>query len=120
MAAAPHATIACAVPPPVGDYRDVLPQAIDAKNRKRWDEAARLFQMSLSLWEPTPASNQFSGTFFEPYVPHYYLGVALMNLNNCQQALANWDLSEKDGAVLKTPNLYASLQQNRKHCQQRP
>ena len=103
--------------PPTGDYREVYRKAIDAKNRKRWDEAAGLFQASLAL-RGTDTGERINISGFgniEPYVPHYYLGLAFMNQNNCQQALSNWDLSEKDGAIQKT-SLYASLQENRKRC----
>ena len=53
----------------------------------------------------------------EPYVPHYYLGLSLKNLDNCKEALQAFDLSEKDGAIQKT-NLFKSLQQNRQECMQ--
>jgi hypothetical protein len=111
------ATAPVSASPNVGDYREVYRKAIDAKNRKRWDDAARLFQEALTL-RGTDTGERINISGFgniEPYVPHYYLGLAYLNLKNCQQALANWDLSEKDGAVQKT-SLFSALNAGRKQC----
>jgi len=51
----------------------------------------------------------------EPYVPHFYLGVAQMNLKDCQAAMVNWNISEKDGSIQKT-SLYGSLKDYRAQC----
>jgi hypothetical protein len=101
-----------------GDYREVYRKAIDAKNRKRWDEAAKLFQASLAL-RGTDTGERINISGFgniEPYVPHYYLGLAQFNLKNCSAAVTNFNMSEKDGAIQKTKDLYASLQQTRAMC----
>lgn len=103
--------------PTTGDYRETYRRAIDAKNRRQWNDAARLFQQSLAL-RGTDTGERISISGFgniEPYVPHYYLGLALMNLGDCSGALENWDLSEKDGAIQKT-NLHGALKQNRQKC----
>jgi hypothetical protein len=101
----------------VGDYREVYRRAINAKNRKQWKDAAGLFQQSLQL-RGTDTGERVSITGFgniEPYVPHYYLGLALMNLGDCSGALQNWELAERDGAIQRT-NLYRSLLDGRKTC----
>jgi hypothetical protein len=102
---------------PVGDYREVYRRAINAKNRKQWKDAAALFQQSLQL-RGTDTGERISITGFgniEPYVPHYYLGLALMNLSDCAGALQNWELAERDGAIQKT-GLYGSLRDGRRKC----
>src|SRR5205085_1992565 len=103
-----------------GDYRDAYRKGIEAKNRKRWSEAARLFQDALAARGiDTGERINISGFGnIEPYVPHYYLGLSLKNLDNCKEALQAFDLSEKDGAIQKT-SLFKSLQQNRQECLQR-
>jgi hypothetical protein len=109
------------VDPAVGtaDYRDLYRKGIDAKNRKRWADAARLFQDALAVRGiDTGERINISGFGnIEPYVPHYYLGLSLKNLDKCKDALQAFDLSEKDGAIQKT-NLFKSLQQNRQECLQ--
>ena len=102
---------------PAGDYREVYRRGINAKNRKQWKDAATLFEQALQL-RSTDTGERISITGFgniEPYVPHYYLGLALMNLNDCAGALRNWELAEQDGAIQKT-NLYDTLESGRKRC----
>jgi hypothetical protein len=98
-------------------YRDTYKRAIDAKNRRRWAEARTLFEEALS--QNSVESNErilISGFGnYEPYVPRYYLGLALSNLGDCQGALQNWQQSETDGAVQKT-NLYSNLRSERAKC----
>jgi len=101
----------------IGDYREVYRRAINAKNRRQWKDAATLFEQSLQL-RGFDTGERISITGFgniEPYVPHYYLGLALMNLSDCAGALESWELAERDGAIQKTP-LYGSLQDGRKKC----
>ena len=100
-----------------GDYREVYRRGINAKNRRQWKDAANLFQQALQL-RSTDTGERISITGFgniEPYVPHYYLGLALMNLNDCAGALRNWELAEQDGAIQKT-SLYETLESGRKKC----
>jgi hypothetical protein len=101
------------------DYRESYRKGIEAKNRKRWSEAVRLFQDALAVRGiDTGERINISGFGnIEPYVPHYYLGLSLKNLDNCKEALQAFELSEKDGAIQKT-NLFKSLQQSRQECMQ--
>ena len=101
-----------------GAYRNTYVRAIDAKDRKRWDQAAQLFQQSIELNATDTAERINISGFghFEPYLPKYYLGVSLQNLGRCADAVKAFDDSERDGAV-KNTNLYKSLQQNRQACQ---
>jgi hypothetical protein len=106
-----------ATPRPTGDYREVYRRGINAKNRKQWKDAATLFEQALQL-RSTDTGERISITGFgniEPYVPHYYLGLALMNLNDCAGALRNWERAEQDGAIQKT-NLYRDLEGGRRKC----
>ena len=113
----PAPTPSGATSKPAGDYREVYRRGINAKNRKQWKDAATLFEQALQL-RSTDTGERISITGFgniEPYVPHYYLGLALMNLNDCAGALRNWELAEQDGAIQKT-NLYEALEGGRKKC----
>lgn len=102
---------------PSGNYRDTYRKAVEAKNQKRWQEAASLFQTALQQngTESTERINISGFGNVEPYVPHYYLGLALKNLNDCPAALKQWEDSEHDNAIQKT-NLYKSLRENRDAC----
>ena len=104
-----------------GDYRETYRKAIDAKNRKRWDAAAQLFQTAVQQ-NGTDTGERISISGFgniEPYVPKYYLGLSLQNLGRCRDAVTAFDNSERDGAV-KSTNLYKSLVEGRTACQGKP
>jgi conflict system STAND superfamily ATPase len=98
-------------------YRDTYKRAIDAKNRRRWVEARKLFEEALSQNSVESTERILISGFgnYEPYVPRYYLGLALSNLGDCQGALENWQQSETNGAVKQT-NLYATLRSERAKC----
>jgi hypothetical protein len=81
------------------------------------EDAASYFRQALQL-RGTDTGERISISGFgniEPYVPHYYLGVALMNLGDCRGALDSWALAEKDGAIQKT-NLRDDLEGGKKKC----
>ena len=103
-----------------GDYRDSYRKAITATDRKRWKEAQGFLETSLAInAKDTAEQINISGAGnFEPYVPHFYLGLALssQSLNNCPEALKQFDLSEQDGAI-KNTRLYAKLKQQRAACE---
>lgn len=102
-------------------YKNTYVKAIDAKDRRRWDQAARLFEDAIAQnASDTGERINISGFgHFEPYVPKYYLGVSLQNLGRCQEAIRAFDDSERDGAV-KNTTLYKSLVQSRQACQGKP
>jgi hypothetical protein len=106
-------------PPPVasGKYRDTFKKGVEAANENRWRDAQTLFAAALQQ-NPTESTERINISGFgnvQPYVPHYYLGLALKNLNDCAGALKEWGESEHEGAIQKT-SLYKALQQNRSAC----
>jgi hypothetical protein len=55
---------------------------------------------------------------FDPYIPHYYLGVALSEQGDCAGALEAWQVSESQGFITKLDQ-YADLEERRERCRQR-
>jgi hypothetical protein len=55
------------------------------------------------------------GLRFEAYLPHFYLGLALLNAGDCEGAVKAFDASEAAGAIRGTPR-YADLLDGRKAC----
>jgi hypothetical protein len=100
-----------------GNYKETYRKAIEAKNQKRWQQAVTLFETAIKQngTESTERINIAGFGNVEPYVPHYYLGVALKNLNNCTAAMDEWNVSLDQGAIRKT-NLFKSLQENVVTC----
>jgi hypothetical protein len=116
----PNGSEATKPPPPTtssGSYRDSFKKGVEATNERRWRDAQSLFETALQQ-NPTESTERITISGFgnvQPYVPHYYLGLALKNQNDCAGALKEWNESEHEGAIQKT-NLYKALQQNRGGC----
>ncbi len=109
-------------PPVSGDFRAAYRKAIAAADMKHWKEAQGYLETSLRInANDTGEMINISGAGnFEPYLPHFYLGLALRSQSNdnCPEALKQFDLSERDGKVEKT-RLYKQLQQQRSACEGR-
>jgi len=58
------------------------------------------------------------GTRFQSYLPHYYKGLALYHLKDCQGALREWDRSLSTGAVRDTAE-FDTLRLYQTDCQKR-
>jgi hypothetical protein len=52
----------------------------------------------------------------KPYAPHYYLGVALKELGDCGNAMAEFEVAERQGAIRSMKREYADLEQNKNSC----
>jgi hypothetical protein len=100
-----------------GDYRDTFRMAINAKNRRQWADARVLLEQAIKQ-NPVESSERIpisGSSYFEPYVPHYFLGIALKNLGDCPAAVRAWAVSERQAAV-KDTNLYRSLVLEKDAC----
>jgi hypothetical protein len=104
-------------PKPKGDFMEPYRKAMDAKNRGRWAEARPLLEQAIQLNGVDSAERITISGFgnFEPYVPKYYLGLALKNAGDCAGAQKYWKLSEQDGKVQGT-SIYRSTQKERAGC----
>jgi hypothetical protein len=98
------------------DYKDTYKQGVEAVEKSRWPDAARLMQAAIAGKSVEGETIRFYGQRFEPYLPHYYLGLALFNSGDCVGALRSWAVSESQGAVRKTEH-YRTLTRNRSACE---
>lgn len=89
--------------PAAADYKDSFQRGFEALGRKRYAEAAGYLRQALRE-RPSEGGEpiQISGSFFSPYLPHYYLGVALFHSGDCAGAIREWHESERQGAVAGT------------------
>jgi hypothetical protein len=55
------------------------------------------------------ANIKFYGMKFGDYFPHFYLGMAYFGQKNYESALREFEISEKQGAILRKQNLYERL-----------
>jgi tetratricopeptide (TPR) repeat protein len=102
------------------DYEANYVKALDALDRQRWAEAVALLKEAIK--EKPRDDNErihIRATIYVPYIPHYYLGLALFRLNDCQGAVKEWRESESHGVVTRASKELDSLRQNRKVCEDR-
>jgi hypothetical protein len=55
---------------------------------------------------------------FDPYLPHYYLGLAKFRTGDCRSALEAWDEAGAPEALASVPALAKDVDQGRKTCQE--
>lgn len=85
------------------DSEESFRRGFQALDRKRYNEAAghmrdAIRERPVEGGEPV----RISGSFFSPYLPHYYLGVALFRNGDCAGALKEWRESEQQKVVAGT------------------
>lgn len=115
-AAALAAVLAAA--PARADYKETYRRAIEAVDRKRWADVARLMREAISENPREGERIKLYGLRFEAYVPHFYLGLSLLNTGDCEGALRAFDASEAAGAIRGTPR-YGELLDGRQACASR-
>ena len=100
------------------DYKESYRKGITAKDRREWGEVARWMRQAAGEQSREGEQVKIYGVRFEAYLPHYYLGLALSQNGDCEGALAQWQESEKQGAV-QAAGLAATMAQSREVCRQR-
>jgi len=92
------------------DYKD----ARTALNEGKHNKAENLFRSAIAQKGAEKANAiKASGMFFEPYLPHFYLGMTLFQQKSYAEAAREFDLSESQGVVVKDAALMAQLSQMR-------
>lgn len=94
-----------------GDFRDSYRAGVEAIEAGRWADAIKALQQAIEE-RGTARVN-----LLRRYLPHYYLGVALAESNDCRGALAAWRVSEEQGEVKEAKDEYADLQRRRQRCE---
>jgi hypothetical protein len=103
--------------PALADFRDDYRQGIEALERGQSNQAAILFRQAIAE-RPDEKARLTRSPFSKRYLPHFFLGEALLDLDDCEGALAAWAESERQGIVTRLPE-YQSLVDGREICQER-
>jgi tetratricopeptide (TPR) repeat protein len=80
---------------------DSYNRGVAAVNGGSHDLAVKLLQKSIAE-QPTESTSIRAGQSIITYVPHFWLGIARMNLGDPDGALREWRISEEQGAVART------------------
>lgn len=91
-------------------YKDGL----DALEAGEWVAAERHFRAAI---EDKPEARK--RLFAKPYMPYYYLGVALAEQGRCEEALEAFTESEHQGLITEQAEEHADLERRRQACRQR-
>jgi len=84
---------------------------------KLWPDCVKNLREAMRL-RPSAATNvQTYGLQFVDYLPHYYLGVCLLAQQDYLAAIEAFNASEQQGAVRKSPPLWAELVKRRGEAQ---
>jgi tetratricopeptide (TPR) repeat protein len=98
-------------------YLDAFTNGIRAIDQQRWAEAARQMEAAAAERPDTGDNTRVYGTRFENYLPNYFLGVALYQMNDFARAIQAFNASEQLGGVKKNAGYYRRLQDLRREAQ---
>ncbi len=98
------------------DPRESYTEGIRAMDKGEWQEAARWMRRAIDE-DPAESDKRIRlyGMRFEPYVPHYQLGVALQEAGDCRGALAAFAESLEQG-VIQGLDKFRDLERRRDEC----
>lgn len=102
--------------PAHADYKQAYSEAIKALDTGKWADVARLMRQAAAEQPREGERVKIYGMRFETYLPHFYLGQALAETNDCAGALKAFAASEAQG-VVKTTDHWGELQRLRNRCQ---
>jgi hypothetical protein len=85
-------------------------QGVLAFEDKKWKEAESLMRKTIA-GNPTEMNGtvSVSGSWFETYVPHYFLARALAKQGKCAEALKEFDETERQGVTPAIPDFAKHL-----------
>ena len=109
--------LALQVWPAVADFRDDYRRGIEALERGQAGQAAALFRQAIAE-RPDEKARLSVSPFSKRYLPHFLLGEALLEMDDCKGALVAWAESEGQGVVTRLPE-YQSLIDGREICRDR-
>ena len=101
-------------PSALADFRDDYRQGVAAMEFEEWAQAATLFRQAAAE-RPEEKARLSRSPFSKRYLPHFYLGQALLGMGDCEGALAAWSESERQGVISRLPE-YQALARGRETC----
>jgi hypothetical protein len=86
-------------------------EGVLAFEKKEWKDAEKLMRETIAA-NPNETSGtvSISGSWFETYVPHYFLARALAKQGRCAEALKEFDETERQGVTATIPDFAKHLQ----------
>ena len=106
------------------DTEEIFKKALDAREKPNWVEAEKLMRQAIGFNSKESLEkarrgirDRFGGG--TEYLPHFFLGEALFQQNDCVGAMAAWAISEQQGVVLKVEKYAQQLLGGLAACEQK-
>jgi hypothetical protein len=110
--------MACAATLAAADPKESYRKGIEAVDQGQWPAVVRFMREAVAQQSAEGERVKLYGVRIVPYLPHFYLGLALSQTGSCEEALTQWQESESQGEVQKTVH-YKALSQGRDRCKQK-
>ena len=98
------------------DHRESYRKGVEAAHNESWSDAARLMRAALAEQPRDGEVIVLEGGRTEPYLPHYYLGLALFHTGNCVAARREWEGAR---AVIQETPFFKTVARLNRECQKR-
>jgi hypothetical protein len=113
---------ACALPSSAAAQDEAFKRGLEARGDKKWADVVRHMQNAVKA-DGQESSRRvrlgFLGVQGMEYLPHYFLGEAYFNLQDCGSAVTEWSISEQHGAIKSKPEFVGIVRKGLQACAQR-
>jgi hypothetical protein len=108
----------CAIPSFAAAQDDAFKQGLQARGDKKWADVVRHMQTALKAdaQESTRKVGSRLGVGGTEYLPHFFLGEAYYNLQDCGGAVTEWWISEQQSAVKSKPEFLGTIKAGSQAC----
>ena len=108
----------CAMPSLAAAQDDAFKQGLQARSDKKWADVVRHMQNALKAdaQESTRKVGSRLGVGGTEYLPHFFLGEAYYNQQDCGGAVTEWSISEQQGAVKSKPEFLGTIKSGYQTC----
>lgn len=99
-------------------FLDAYKDGVDAVEAEDWPRAEQLMRTAIA-GRTEEADRLIRYFHLRPYIPHFYLGLALAEQGRCQEALASFAESERQGVITGLADELRVLRDRSAACQER-
>ena len=112
------AACVCALPSLAAAQDDAFKQGLSARSDKKWAEVVRHMQNAVKAdsQESTRKVGSRLGVGGTEYLPHFFLGEAYYNQQDCGSAVTEWLISEQQSAVKSKPEFLGTMRAGYQAC----
>src|SRR5262245_49024361 len=98
---------------------DAFKQGLQARGDKKWADVVRHMQNALKA-DAQESTRKVRGGFLgvsgTEYLPHFFLGEAYYNQQDCGGAITEWSISEQQGAIKGKPEFLGVVRAGSQAC----